>query len=514
MAQRRWNELLATVLLMLPVASAQAANYSCTTFAYLNKPSYITGLNNSGQSVGTVFDSSGNPQQGFLRNTDGSFNVILFPGSLWTAARTINSAGQIAGTFADASGVTHGFIRDGNGNYTKIDPAPGTGVGPVAVYGINDSRDLSASRGNQMFVVDAGGSIVNQVVSEAVVPAVGPVNNSREFAFLDLRGGGQDLKSDGTFVPSVFPGNTSYTNVYVTTPWALDNLGNTGGYWQPRNLNPSFPFLRFGDKYPSVSCPGFETDGLSNRTTVYAMNDKGVVAGAIQAGSAALSFIATPTGKAPQTLVSNTSWTFSSHPVGESSGPGTLYVTNTGNAPLHLPNIQTAPFSGPNADDFAVTGTTCAAAVGIGHTCKVTFVFTPQSAGSRTSALILADDSADAPHIIPVSGTGLAQALIFKPSSWQFSPHPVGETSGPGKIFVTNSSNRVVTISDIRFVGANPADFTITGSTCSAPLAINATCNVTFTFTPLAIGTRLAWLTFTDNGPISLQDVMVAGQGN
>jgi hypothetical protein len=509
-----------TLILFLAsfVVPASAANYRCITFAYLNRPGYITGLNNAGQAVGTVYDADGNPEQGFLRSVDGSFAVIRFPGAKWTSSTTINNSGKIAGTYADAAGTTHGFTRDAGGNYVSVDPSPGTGTGALTVYGINDNDDLSASRGNQLFVVDAGGSVVNQMVSAAYYPVVGPVNNSREFAFLDsyIFGGGGDRQGDGTIVTSNFPGDNNLLSNITSAPWGLNNLGDTTGFWLPHTA-PGGPgyysFVHTGSSYSGVSCPGFETDGLNNATKAYAINDSGVVAGSIQAGTTALSFIATPTGLAPQLQLSRSSWNFSPHPIGHASGNGKVQIVNSGNAPLHIPNLANAPVSGGNTWDFRVVGTDCPLTIPVGQMCNITFNFMASGPGYRQAALILADDSPDGPHMVYLAGTGLMQSLLFKPNRWVFSAHPVGQTSGAGKFFVTNSSDSIATISDIRLQGANPGDFKITGNTCVAPLAVLATCNVTFAFTPLAKGTRTAWLAIANSVWPFPVEAEVTGEG-
>jgi uncharacterized membrane protein len=69
------------------------------------------GINNLGQIVGIWNPQDPTqPQQGFLRNADGSFQAINFPGSSGSAALGINDLGVMVGSYSDSTGVSHGFI--------------------------------------------------------------------------------------------------------------------------------------------------------------------------------------------------------------------------------------------------------------------------------------------------------------------------------------------------------------------------------------------------------------------
>src|SRR2546427_9879475 len=61
-----------------------------------------------------------------------------FPGATFTSFRGINTAGDIVGFYATATGVGHGFLLRG-GTFTTIDP-PGS-LGTLAL-GINDQGDI------------------------------------------------------------------------------------------------------------------------------------------------------------------------------------------------------------------------------------------------------------------------------------------------------------------------------------------------------------------------------------
>jgi len=69
--------------------------------------SFAYGINAAGQIVGTFVDATG--AHGFLRNTGGVFTTIDVPGATHSEAWGINATGQIVGWFNDSTG-THGYL--------------------------------------------------------------------------------------------------------------------------------------------------------------------------------------------------------------------------------------------------------------------------------------------------------------------------------------------------------------------------------------------------------------------
>jgi uncharacterized membrane protein len=66
------------------------------------------------------------------------YHTIVVPGATSTEASGINLEGEIVGSFADSSFITHGFLLD-RGNFTAID-VPGSSVTEAA--GINPRGDI------------------------------------------------------------------------------------------------------------------------------------------------------------------------------------------------------------------------------------------------------------------------------------------------------------------------------------------------------------------------------------
>jgi len=91
------------------------------------------GINPAGVIAGEYADASF-VFHGFVRAANGTITTFDAPGAgtgpgQSTEAFGINYAGTIEGVFADSSNVFHGFVRAANGVITTFDP-PGAGTGP------------------------------------------------------------------------------------------------------------------------------------------------------------------------------------------------------------------------------------------------------------------------------------------------------------------------------------------------------------------------------------------------
>jgi hypothetical protein len=117
---------------------------------------------------------------------------------------------------------------------------------------------------------------------------------------------------------------------------------------------------------------------------------------------------------------------------------------------------------------------------------------------------------------------GQHPAIAVSPASLTFAGLPIGMTSPPQMLTVTNSGSAPLIISNINFTSDgipffgfdNPGDFAQT-NTCTAPLAPGGTCQINVTFTPTASGTRGASVSIADNVPGSPQafgDIEGTGQ--
>ncbi|HKS70312.1 MAG TPA: choice-of-anchor D domain-containing protein, partial [Ktedonobacterales bacterium] len=169
----------------------------------------------------------------------------------------------------------------------------------------------------------------------------------------------------------------------------------------------------------------------------------------------------TGTTPAPAVTLSNSSLSFGTVVIGHSSAAQSVTLTNSGTAALTINSI--AP-GGTNPGDFAQTNT-CPigpATLAPGGTCTISVTFTPSATGSRTASVSIADNAANSPQAIALSGTGqnpTAPAVTLSPTSLSFGNVNVGSTSPAKSITLTNSGNAALSISGITITGANSASF-------------------------------------------------------
>ncbi len=122
------------------------------------------------------------------------------------------------------------------------------------------------------------------------------------------------------------------------------------------------------------------------------------------------------------------------------------------------------------------------------------------------------------------AGSGTSDAFVAKltliptlevvPASLDFGIQPVGVTSVPQTVTVTNNNNGTVTFSSISITGANSADFSVASDTCSPSVAAGAQCTVSVTFKPSVAAGEAATLVFTDSDVNSPQNVSLSGTGS
>jgi probable HAF family extracellular repeat protein len=122
--------------------------YSGGVFTTLDAPGAIStlasGINDAGNVVGSFSDGSGN--HGFLYS-GGTYLTLNDPSATnGTNANGINAAGQIVGAYKDASGGVHGFVYSG-GVYTTLDDPLANGANTQA-NGINDLGQIVGTYSN------------------------------------------------------------------------------------------------------------------------------------------------------------------------------------------------------------------------------------------------------------------------------------------------------------------------------------------------------------------------------
>ena len=215
----------------------------------------------------------------------------------------------------------------------------------------------------------------------------------------------------------------------------------------------------------------------------------------------------------PIALLSATSLSFGSLSLGQISSALTLTITSNGGQALSL---NTVAITGQNAGDFAITGDTCHAPTVLqpGNSCSVLVSFTPSATGSRTAAVTITSNASPPTESAQLSGVGLtpAPAVTIVPGSLDFGAVTQG-TSASLNVSVKNSGTATLHITSVVLGGANVNDYSSSSPTCSSAIAVNSTCTIIVTFTPLASGLRSATVTITDDAPDSPQTLALSGTG-
>jgi len=98
------------------------------------------------------------------------------------------------------------------------------------------------------------------------------------------------------------------------------------------------------------------------------------------------------------------------------------------------------------------------------------------------------------------------------PASLTFGNQTVATTSATQTVTVTNTGTANLQVTSATATGANAGDFTL-ANTCANPVAPSATCTVTVSFTPSAVGARSATLQVASNDPASPLAIALSGTG-
>jgi len=105
-------------------------------------------------------------------------------------------------------------------------------------------------------------------------------------------------------------------------------------------------------------------------------------------------------------------------------------------------------------------------------------------------------------------GGGGGSSVTLSPSSLTFGTTNLHETSAAQNVTLTNGTSAALAITSIVPSG----DFAQT-NTCAAPVAANASCTISVTFTPTASGARSGSIVITDSGAGSPRTVTLTGTG-
>lgn len=182
--------------------------------------------------------------------------------------------------------------------------------------------------------------------------------------------------------------------------------------------------------------------------------------------------VLTGTATQPAVSLSPTSLNFSSQLIGSISAPVALTVSNSGSGVLLIGAIS---FAGTNPSDFLETDS-CKGTVAPSATCVLNVTFAPAAIGARSAIITLADNSPNAPQIIPLTGAGMDFAIASTGATSQTVT--AGATAHYQlNIQSMNGFTGPITL-NCAWASAPP-----TGTACTfAPPTLNATANATTSF--------------------------------
>lgn len=499
-----------------------ADSYTCKVFPQVGS---IGAVNNAGTFAGTA----GN--QGYFEDETGKVTYVSYPGSTATSVGGINNSGDVDGAYTDAGGVNHLFIRLASGTYSTVSTTPDVAWDHVG--GINDARDIAVSSEQMAWVLDSSGALVYAQGNNMYMPQVGNLNNSLQAIYADT-----NTWYSRSFVIS----SSGYTslgqldgdrNKYIQLS-GLNNNGDVTGGWYPLpyvgydTQGPTFSFVQKANTH-TYSVPTCDQYGLISPA---AINDLDWIAGTVSLPAGPFTVIAKPGNKQPTILLSNTDWTFApvlgagfGHQAAPPWGPvgetGTVYIANTGHAPLYIPNLACYPMygeyypacdtsDGPYGQTFQVFQTTCTGAVNPGNFCSVTF---QRQLDAGTGQILLYDNTPDAPHYITLHASSLVYGLTSQNSTVSFGTRKVGVATNAAPSYMTTSGGLPITFTSVAISGTNAGDFAISSNTCVGVVQGFKTCQTGVVFTPGAVGLRTATLTYQDNADSSPQMTTLTGAG-
>ena len=397
-----------------------------------------------------------------LGNGNGTFqppaNVGGFITPTWIAVGDFNGDGKLDLAVTDGGSASVAILL-GNGDGTfAIGTALSTNQFPVYVV----TGDFNGDGKLDLAATDVPGSVPKRGVRVFLGNGDGTFQNGIEYAsnadYLQMIAA--DMNGDGKLdlIAAVSCCDAHSGNAALL-------LGNGDGTFQAAkyySANATALALAAGD---------FFADGSM---------DLAVSGGAFR-GSNLVILLQTPAIFSPGSLG------FQTLAVGSTSSSQTATLTNVGAGPLL---ISGRAVQGTNPGDFAESDD-CPASLAQGAKCTVTVTFSPTSDGTRSAAVNFSATGAPKLQSLALKGIGTFAGL--SPASLAFGSVPVGSTSQPQTVTLTNlSSTKTLQNIQTGVFGTNHSDFGILTSTCGQSLAPGKNCSVNIVFTPQATGSRTA----------------------
>lgn len=491
--------------------------------------STFLGGTNSDAGADIVLDSSQNAfVTGTTNSTDfpvlspyqatnaGSYDVFITKinagGSAWGWSTYLGGSGtdEPRAMALDSSGNVYVVGQTSSANFPKANPLQSYLLATDAFV-----TELDAGGATLLFSTPLGGSGQERASAVAVDSAgnvyVTGLTDSADFPTL---AGSLQTSTAGAmdaFVVKVAPADQAALNFAPTALTFADQSVNTISLPQNvllRNMGSAALTIASvtvsGDFVQTNNCFGTVPGGSKCTVSVsFAPIARGSRTGTLtiadNAAGSPHTVTLTGNGIAPAVTLSASSLTFADQDVGTTSAPQTVGLTNTGLDPLTINGFAII-------GDFTQTNN-CGLTVAAGGSCTIQVSFRPTMPLARTGSLSIIHNAPGSPSQAQLSGTGVGPAVKLSSTAVVFGEQPIGTTSGPETVTLTNSGNAPLTIARVTASG----DFTQTND-CASPLSAGAACTLSISFRPTTAGTTFGAITVSDNAPGSPHVVTLSGQ--
>jgi uncharacterized repeat protein (TIGR01451 family) len=464
-----------------------------------NPLSFVAGdFNGDGHVDLAVANYRSNNLTILLGNGDGSFTATqakpatgVFPAAI--VAGDFNKDGKLdlavdnqCGTGNCAAGSVTILLGDGTGNFTPAAASPATGSGPISMAVADFNGDGNLDLAVPSDCGSSGTCTTNGAVTILLGDGTGNFTASTSMAATGLRPYGVivgDFNGDGK--PDLAIANNDSNTLSILLG---DGTGKFTPIAAPLATGPGPVFPAVGD---------FNNDG---RLDIVVPNS----------GSNTISvFLATGTATGPAITIAPASLTFASQNLNTTSAAQTVTVSNNSASTVTFTSIATT-------GDFAgATLAQCPSLAAGATPCAFQITFTPTAAGARTGAITFTDNATGSPQTVTLTGTGATTAgtVGLNPASLTFPSQALNTTSAAQTVTVSNTGNVPVGLTGLGITGPFAIVSGAGAGTCTSEtnLALEASCTINVTFTPVAAGVATGTLSISDNATGSPQMVALSG---
>ncbi len=401
------------------------------------------------------------------------------PVNTTSVAQSVTLSSAAGGGVLALTGIT--FTGLNAGDFVQTSNC-GASLLAGATCTINVTFRPASSGGRSATMVIASSNPTPLAVSltgTGVAPVISPDNNAYQFGSITV----------GT---TSAPQTLTLTNL-GNAPLIINGFGLSGGSALDFAFTSTCPIGGAGLPI-GVTC----TVSMTFKPTANGSRSSVLVVSSNDPVRPALNISLSGVGTQSVAALSATSLTFPVQLVNTTSAVQTVTLSNTGNIAFTVTSIAAA---GGNAADFT-TNYTCpigGAGLAPGANCAINVTFRPLAAGARsTTVTVITTANVNPKPTIALGGTGTQ--VNISTQALTFAPQVVGTSSASQSVTLTNTGPAALAITNIAIAGTNAGDFTQT-TNCPASLGAGASCRMTATFKPTAVGVRSAVLNVTTNDP-------------